>query len=336
MSVIDVEKLLTPLSESAPSGPDMEYDPGFLDLERTAQGKPEQQMGEKTIAAEPPNWQEVKTKAVALCGRTKDFRIGVLLTRALLRTDGWVGLADGLAYLRGLVSSFWDGVHPVLDPDDRNDPTRRVNVLASLVSADSVLKPLREMPIVESTVLGRFSLRDVMIASGQLPAPGGTEPPTTALIDGAMMAADLQDLKTKEAAIGACVEHVQGLEASLTEKAGAGHSMSFGELTKILRAARQPLLDALGRRGEAVAAVAGEAGGGAPRPPTAEITSREDAIRALDKVSDYFKRQEPSSPVPIFLERAKRLVSKSFVDIVRDLAPDGLSQVENIRGASRE
>jgi type VI secretion system protein ImpA len=265
-----------------------------------------------------------------------DFRIGVLVAGTLLRTDGWAGLADGLAYVRGMVSTFWDGAHPALDPDDGNDPTRRVNVLATLVAPDSILKTIRETPIVESNVLGRFSLRDVMIASGQIPAPTGTEPPTTALIDGAMMAADLDDLKAKDAAIVACVEHVKGLEVALTEKAGAARAMSFGELVKILLSARQPVMDALARRGAAVAAAPGEAAALAARPATGEITSREDAIRALDKVSDYFKRQEPSSPVPIFLERAKRLVSKSFVDIVRDLAPDGLSQVENIRGASRE
>jgi len=32
------------------------------------------------------------------------------------------------------------------------------------------------------------------------------------------------------------------------------------------------------------------------------------------------------------LQRSKRLVSANFLDIVRDLAPDGLPQIENLRG----
>ncbi|MBE0617668.1 MAG: hypothetical protein IH608_07060 [Proteobacteria bacterium] len=62
------------------------------------------------------------------------------------------------------------------------------------------------------------------------------------------------------------------------------------------------------------------------------MRSREDVVHLLDKVCDYFRRNEPSSPVPLLLERAKRLVSKSFLEIVRDLAPDGVAQVELIRG----
>ncbi len=75
--------------------------------------------------------------------------------------------------------------------------------------------------------------------------------------------------------------------------------------------------------GAAVATVQGVPG---------EINSRDEAMRVLDKVSDYFVRHEPSSPVPMLIRRAKRLVSKNFMEIVRDLAPDGLPQVEKIRG----
>ncbi len=63
-----------------------------------------------------------------------------------------------------------------------------------------------------------------------------------------------------------------------------------------------------------------------------EINSRDDAIRVLDKVCDYFLRHEPSSPVPLLLRRARRLVSKNFMEIMRDMAPEGLPQVEKIRG----
>ena len=63
-----------------------------------------------------------------------------------------------------------------------------------------------------------------------------------------------------------------------------------------------------------------------------EINSREDVVHVLDKICLYYERCEPSSPIPLLLQRSKRLVSANFMDIVRDLAPEGLAQVENLRG----
>jgi len=68
----------------------------------------------------------------------------------------------------------------------------------------------------------------------------------------------------------------------------------------------------------------------------ARSTSRDEIARMLDKACEYFHRYEPSSPVPLLLERAKRLMSKDFVEILRDLAPDGIAQFEVVSGINRE
>jgi type VI secretion system protein ImpA len=62
------------------------------------------------------------------------------------------------------------------------------------------------------------------------------------------------------------------------------------------------------------------------------VRSRDDVIRALDGICAYYAAHEPSSPVPMLLERCKRLVPLSFIDIVKDLMPDGLPTIENIAG----
>jgi type VI secretion system protein ImpA len=68
---------------------------------------------------------------------------------------------------------------------------------------------------------------------------------------------------------------------------------------------------------------------------TAAAASREDVVILLDRICDYYQRHEPSSPVPLLLRRCKRLVSASFLEIVRDIAPDGVSQVEMWRGKEK-
>ena len=69
---------------------------------------------------------------------------------------------------------------------------------------------------------------------------------------------------------------------------------------------------------------------------TGEITSRQDVIRALDKICEYYDRHEPSSPLPLLINRAKRLASKSFLEIIGDLTPDALAQAQSIGGIEGE
>jgi type VI secretion system protein ImpA len=129
------------------------------------------------------------------------------------------------------------------------------------------------------------------------------------------------------------------------EKVGAANGPNFSKLVDVLRAAEKIMSARLAQRGVGVeSAAAGESGdsaatdgggGGAPSVGSAisgDIRSREDVMRMLDKLCQYYERYEPSSPIPILLKRSKRLVSATFLDIVRDLAPDGLTQVEVLRG----
>jgi type VI secretion system protein ImpA len=66
------------------------------------------------------------------------------------------------------------------------------------------------------------------------------------------------------------------------------------------------------------------------------IRSRDDVVRSLDRISQYYSAHEPSSPIPLLMERAKRLVHANFVDLVKDLAPAGVSEIENLRGRRGE
>jgi type VI secretion system protein ImpA len=40
--------------------------------------------------------------------------------------------------------------------------------------------------------------------------------------------------------------------------------------------------------------------------------------------------------VPLFLERAKRLVSKTFMEVLEDIAPEGVSQAKLIGGIKND
>ena len=69
MSIIDVEKLLAPVNGESPVGADLSYDPSFMEIEQIAAGKPEQQVGDTIIAAEDPDWKELKTRCTEALSR---------------------------------------------------------------------------------------------------------------------------------------------------------------------------------------------------------------------------------------------------------------------------
>jgi type VI secretion system protein ImpA len=66
--------------------------------------------------------------------------------------------------------------------------------------------------------------------------------------------------------------------------------------------------------------------------PVGVIKSRQDAVRALDAVAEFFRRTEPSSPIPLLVDRAKRLVSKDFLEVLADVAPDAVAQARAAGG----
>jgi len=79
--MIDVEELLKPVSEKEPCGKDLSYDSGFLALDGLIAGKPETQFS----AAEEPDWKAVRDACLELFEQSKDLRVAVKLSLALVK-----------------------------------------------------------------------------------------------------------------------------------------------------------------------------------------------------------------------------------------------------------
>lgn len=333
--MIDPAKASAPLAETEPSGPNLEYDADFLALERAQQGRAEQVIGDSVKPAEEPDWGDVAERAEALMGRTRDLRVAVALTRSLLKTEGLQGFALGLSVIKGLLEGQWDTVHPQLDADDNNDPTLRVNSLLSLAAVDGVLKALREVPLVSSKTLGRFSLRDLRIASGKQPAPAGLgEPPKQVQIDAAFRDAELESLQTNAAQVALALDHIGAVDRLLVDKVG-NQAPELKPLVLDLTEIKHALNQQLAARGVGVPDAEGGTGAAKAGGGSGEINSREDVVLQLERLCEYYRRHEPSSPVPMLLRRAKRLVSKEFMEIIRDLTPGGLAEAELLGGIEK-
>jgi type VI secretion system protein ImpA len=340
MALIDVDTLLAPLGDgSQPCGPDLEYDSAFLALEDAARSKAEQQFGDTIIAAEEPDWRKVQTLSLHLLTRPKDLRVATHLLRASTRLQGLGAAADGLRLIHGLLSQHWDHVHPMLDADDNNDPTMRLNALAPLADGASFLTDVRKAQLGA----GRISVtgRDVELASGKAqPHDGESVTPRAGVLQA------LQEAEGHQAgllaALSGMAETVSAIDTLISERA----SISGPEL-RPLRLLTQVISDTArqaagaGSESAATADVGGgdlsHAGAAAHIAGMAQpgvLRSRDDAIQALEKVCEWLEANEPSNPAPLFIRRAQRLMSKNFVDIIRDLVPDSIDQVGKLAGVS--
>jgi type VI secretion system protein ImpA len=332
------QEWLQPLAPEAPCGPNLENEQEFLLLEQATKGKEEQQYGDKLFPAQPPDWADVVSQATTLLDRSRDLRTVLHLTRGLVWTQGLPGLRDGLLLARDLLTTFWEPLHPQLVVDGEPDAFMRLNALAAIGDAtgEGLVRDTRAALFLKCP-LGTFTIRDIE----RILDPSA---------DPAEQRATSEQLRTmvRDAIVAdatALVEATQCLEAldEIRKIAAANFEPAqlpdFGPLRSVLQAA-----DSLtsGIRNE-LAALAADgsgsdqtAGGGAGAPDVVgvgDIRTRADAVRALERVCDFLARNEPTNPAPLLIRRAQRIMTMPFMDIIRELAPEAVGNVENITGA---
>lgn len=347
--MIDMDLLLKEFASDSPCGENMEYDPLFGEMERAATGKPEQQFGNTIIPAEEPKFRDVQRLAMELLSKTKDLRVATELARAELALNGLPSFASALGLIRGYVERYWGAVHPQLDPDDGNDPAFRVNVLESLCDEPKTVRLLRMTPLVSSRTFGRFNLRDIAVADGEITTGQGvTEPPDWSKINAAFEESSVEELKANSAAVASAIEHLNSIQQAVAATVGSGNGVDFRQLLAALQSAGKVFSVQRARRGittdaeEAAAEAMAEGGdaeassSGASKRLSGSITTRDDVLVALQKITEYYATYEPSSPLPLLLQRCKRLVSASFLEIIQDLAPDVLAQISAMGGPQDE
>lgn len=321
---------LQPLPDAAaPCGPDLEYDNDFLALTQAAQGKPESQFG----PAEAADWRRVVEIAEGLFERTRDLRIAIFWARAVLHTLGFAALPAGLRLLVGLIESHWEHLHPLPDPDD-GDAFARVNALTLLREPEGLLGDLRSARVIDNRAIGELDVRAIEVRFGLSPARSGeAEIGKEQIMQ--MVAAALAKTPAMRELFNAAQALLRQLMTLIEQKLGSGTAPDLRPVYALVGAVVSTLPPQAGladgaEDGEATAG--GTAASGARRGLAGAVSSRDEAIRAIDMVCEYLERAEPTNPAPLFLRRARQLISHNFLQLMKVLAPDALSEVARVVG----
>jgi type VI secretion system protein ImpA len=291
--------------------------------------------GRPTPLDPPPDWSEIRQQSLDALRKTRDLHVLAHLAAALLRTDGIVPFLQSLGVAERWIEQWWAETYPRVD----EDAIPRRSALNCLADPMAVIDGLRRLPLVQSRQHGTITLRGLDIAAGTL-QPGEKD----VRYDDAQIAAAFADTPLAELtdlgqALSSGIKSLNAITERMASEGGPEAIPAFEPLSAALAKGDRVVRAHLAARVGASDSGGGESGTearvGGGTVPVGPIASRADAVAALDAVVEFFRRNEPASPVPLFVERARRLVGKDFLEVLEDIAPDGLAQARSAGGLPR-
>lgn len=322
----DTESLLVPISEDDPAGPDLDYDSERDTLRQQFQsGYADEKADPRTI-----NWRETIALVEQQLTRSKDLWLPVYLMRAGAMAGQLGVVRTGAETLAGLLERYWDSVHPKLD---ELGIAGRITPCASLARVGEFINPLRQAILVSHPRFGDYSGADVerFDLNGDAEEDYGIfRAALNELVRDDVLAviADLEGIK-------GALERADGVFAAQADGDGPNFQPTYTALDHLRRSLARVADIGDGSHeadqaepAEALSARASEGGGGVRA--GGAIESRDDVLRSIDAICDYYRRKEPSSPVPVALRRIRGWVSLDFMTILQDIAPASLEEIKRV------
>lgn len=348
LETADLEAILAPIPGDRPAGIDVREDftPSSIyfrlrdarsdarDAERQAESPNPDRQGESGGSEEAlqTRWRPVATLAIsALKETTKDLEIATWLTEALVRMSGLNGLVAGSSVITGLVEQYWDGLFPMPDENGMETRVAAVAGLSGQGADGTLMQPLRKLRLFVRPDGSPFGLWQYE-ATRELAAIVDPERREQRVAAGVV---PLEDVEREGRAAGVAhwsaqrdtvVQAMAAWEAMgrvLDEKAGAASPSGIR-----VREALQLMLDTCNRFVPKVDPNEGAVGdqpgaaGAAAGVPQGNIAGREQALRQLGQIAEWFKRNEPNSPIGYTLDEAVRRGRMAWPDLVAELIAD--------------
>jgi type VI secretion system protein ImpA len=354
--VLDINSLLSPIPGDNTAGENLLYSGVHDQIREARRSEDNLEQGEWKREIKTTNWSQVRELAEsALLQRTKDLQVSAWLAEALVKTEGFRGLRDSLRLVRGLMELFWDNVYPELEDGDLE---ARANALSWMDR--QVALAIREAPLTHSITGLRYSYLDYQEskrfdipediesrgmedqekaaeAKAQAAEEGKITSEQWRMAKNATGRAYYEELNTL---LGECWEEFRGLDQVMDARfqrqtPGLGAlKKSLEEIRsvvdKVVKEKRVLEPDPVAEVGAPEAVGEGEAGEGAVAGVSGPIRTRQEALRRLAEVSEFFRKTEPHSPVAYLVQRAIRWGEMPLETWLEDVIKDG-SVLEQLR-----
>ncbi|HEY1057121.1 MAG TPA: type VI secretion system ImpA family N-terminal domain-containing protein [Limnobacter sp.] len=333
-----VEPMLPTWSRPLPGlgcGPNLEYDNRFLALVQAAQGRPETQFE----PAVPPDWAFVERESQLLLNESRDLRLVLLLAQSQLALQGLAPVPTVLAGMAALIRDCWTALNP---PLDEGDAYPRLQVIESMGPGSPFFATLRSALVHRHAALGELRIRDFEILAGHL--QGAVSTCNRDQLQQFMQShADvLVELLTVVQSLNSALDDLSAAFAQVLPHERLSALESFRTVLRHVRQVLPELSPAVSapmqiesglQTGFQSGSLSEPAQSANPAPVAVlVVNNRAQALAAIDSVCRYLEQAEPTSPAQWLLKRARRLIDKNFLELVKDLAPDALNDVARIMG----
>jgi type VI secretion system protein ImpA len=263
-----------------------------------------------------------------------------------VRLDGLAGLSAGSELLTGLLDRYWEPGFPQPDEDGMDVRAAPLGGLSGEGADGTLMQPLRRLPMFRRPDGRAVGLHLWKIAEDTeaIPNEGDNKKRRKARYD-----AGVPEMKAleNEARVEAASLRRTAQQALQAQRAwatlAARMDARFGDLapnTRRVSEALEQIIQIASRLIGPVAEAAPEAGGEiesveevtamveeAPAGAGAAMAvrplrTREDAIRQLEDLAEYFRRTEPHSPLAYTLTDAVRRARMPLPDLLAEVLPD--------------
>ncbi|HEY6403353.1 MAG TPA: type VI secretion system protein TssA [Blastocatellia bacterium] len=337
--VIDIDSLINPISVDNPAGAELRYTP--VDAKRGISWHDEiREAARENLFEQTPKYADwpkvIDLTTRALTTLSKDWQIAAWLVEALVKHDRFdrlVGLRDGAKLMRGLMEQYWDVLYPSIDTEDTDGPfVGRVNLISAL--SDSLSIAVKKIPLTNNQLGLSYSyLQWHESRKFDVPDdPNEHTERTAELIESANGEGKITSRDWRNAEVSTPhgyfldrLEMIRECRAELKlfddamddkfQRMDGGRLRRESPGVKTLSQALDEIHDLVAgieekKRPPSVSGGSGaDSGNGAGMRQgfvmtEGAVSSRQEALRRLEEVANYFRVAEPHSPVAFLVQRA--------------------------------
>ncbi len=348
-AVIDLDALLKPISDENPSGENLRFSALYDEIREARRADEDLPLGQWQTELKISDFPKVISLSTsALTNQSKDLQIATWLAEALVKVHGFTGLRDSLKLMSGLQDKFWETLYPEIDEGDMEG---RANAVAWMDS--NAAFAVKSAPIIggagysyadfedskrydipdnidtlDSTDQARY--RELQAEADQ------KNKVTTSRWSKAKSVSKRAFYEELNVAIEECRIEIAELNRVIEEKYDINQAPGLNNLKKTLDEIQSVVKKILEekRAEEPDAAQAADetemdgeenlqlSGATAVATNNGAIRTRQDALKRLQELSEYFRKNEPQSPVSYLIDRAVKWGNMPFESWLQDVIKD--------------
>ena len=354
---MDVMELLnaltTPISPETPCGVDLREQPDADDLRSQIRDhhrnavRSEKKLLENTGNSRSDEiqreWIQVRDLTLSTFQeKSKDLELAAYLLEALVRTDGYAGLCEGIKAVTQLVDEHWPDLHPAskeatealnLNSDGDHEVAEEVlnivekRIIKLKIINESMKYSVMDVPLDEG---GQFSYRDYLTSIDAERISDATSAETVTgneitpkSIETVIERSQLTHLKELSEASGNCSEEFSKLQETI-QKYG-NFDISFSDLQSNLNKISQYLTELVAANSLIVEqdgshSMANDQNGNDNNGNAHTNADQRDVhLQCIERAAKFFERIEPHSPLGPSLRRNLRWAKMSVSELWKEL-----------------